>query len=61
MQKGNNIVFWINPEIFIFDIDKLIKKYNNKIKFSPAKEPYVTYKLDNSCEVLQETINFLQN
>ena len=61
MQKGSNIVFWINPENFILDIERLIKKYNNKIKFSPAKEPYVTYKLDNSCDILQETINFLQN
>ena len=61
MQKGNNIVFSINPNNFILDIDKLIKKYKNKIKFSPAKEPYVTYRLENSCDILNEIIDFLKN
>ena len=60
MQKGNNIVFSINPENFVLDIDKLIKKYNNRIKFSPAKEPYITYRIDNSNAVLNEVIDFLK-
>ncbi|MBO4815576.1 MAG: DEAD/DEAH box helicase [Clostridia bacterium] len=60
MQKANNIVFSINPENFVLDIDKLLKTYKNKIKFSPAKEPYVTYKLDNTCNILTEIIDFLQ-
>ena len=60
MQKGNNIVFYINKDNFVLDIDKLLKTYKNKIKFSPAKEPYVTYKLDNSNKVLEEITNFLK-
>ena len=60
MQKGNNIVFSINPENFILDIDTLIKKYNSRIKFSPAKEPYVTYKIDSSNTVLNEIEEFLK-
>lgn len=59
-QKGNSIVFFINPENFVLDIDKLVKKYNNKIKFSPAKEPYVTYRIDNSNTVLNDIVNFLK-
>jgi len=59
MQKGNNIVFSINPENFVLDIDKLIKTYNNKIRFSPAREPYVTYRIDNSKNVLNEITDFL--
>ena len=61
MQKQNNIVFWINKENFVLDIDKLVKKYKNRIKFSPAKEPYITYKLDNSNHVLEEVTEFLNN
>ena len=61
MQRGNNVVFTINPENFVLDIDKLLKTYKNKIKFSPAKEPYVTYKLDNSENVLNEVGSFLKN
>ena len=61
IQKRNNLVFTINPENFILDIDKLIKKYKNRIKFSPAKEPYVTYKLENSSNIIHEITGFLQN
>ncbi len=59
-QKRDNIIFSIDPENFILDINKLIKLYNNRIKFSPAKEPYITYKLDNSSDILTEIIYFLQ-
>jgi len=59
LQKGNNIIFTFNPENFILDIDKLINVYENRIKFSPAKEPYVTYKLENQNNVLKEITEFL--
>ncbi len=59
LQKGNNIIFTFNPENFILDIDKLINIYENRIKFSPAKEPYVTYKLENQNNVLKEIGEFL--
>ena len=59
-QKQNNIVFNFNPESFIMDIDKIVKKYKNRVKFSPAREPYITYKLENSENVLEEIIDFLE-
>ena len=59
-QKGNNIVFVFSPENFTIDIDKLINVYKNRIKFSPGKEPYITYKLGSTQNVLKEIIDFLK-
>ena len=58
-QKQNSIVFNFNPESFIMDIDSIIKKYKNRVKFSPAREPYITYRLDGKDNVLNEVIEFL--
>ena len=41
------------------DIDSIVKKYKNRVRFSPAKEPYITYRLENLDNVLNEIINFL--
>ena len=60
-QRQNNIIFNFNPENFAIDIDKLIKKYNNRVRFSPAREPYITYKLEKPEDVLNEILNFLKN
>ena len=60
-QRQNNIIFNFNPEIFTLDIDKLIKKYKNRVRFSPAREPYITYKLEKPEDVLNEILNFLKN
>ena len=60
-QRQNNIVFNFNPEIFTLDIDKLIKEYKNRVKFSQAREPYITYRLENPVNVLNEILNFLKN
>ena len=59
-QRQNNIVFNFNPEIFTLDIDKLIKEYKNRVKFSQAREPYITYRLENPVNVLNEILNFLK-
>ena len=59
-QKGNNIIFVFNPESFTIDIDKLINVYKNRIKFSPGKEPYITYKLNTAQNVLKEITEFLK-
>ena len=58
-QKQSNVIFNFNPDIFEIDIDSIVKKYGNRIKFSPAREPYVTYKLENKDNVLEEIIDFL--
>ncbi len=60
-QRQNNIIFNFNPDLFALDIDKLIKEYKNRVRFSPAREPYVTYKLEKSEDVLNEILNFLKN
>lgn len=61
LQKQENIVFYYEPDIFDMQmVDELIKKYKNRIKFSPAQEPYITYKLEKNGEVLNEIKNFLK-
>ena len=62
VQKRENIVFYFEEKRFNIDIiDKLMKKFRNRIKFSPAKEPYITFKLLNERDVLEEGIEFLNN
>ena len=60
MQKGNNILFNFDAEHFNIDIDKLIKKYKNNIKFSPGKLPYITYTLQNKNNIAKEIKEFLK-
>ena len=58
-QKQNSIVFNFNPESFIIDVDSIVKKYKNRVKFSPAREPYITYRIENNDNILNEVIEFL--
>ncbi len=61
-QKANGVVFSFDGEKFKFDIvDKLLKEYKNKIKFSPGKEPYITYKIEELSDdrILKEIQKFL--
>lgn len=61
-QKANGVVFSFDGERFNFDIvDKLLKEYKNKIKFSPGKEPYITYKIEELSDdkILKEIQKFL--
>ena len=60
-QKRENIIFYFDNEKFNFDIvDKFMKIYRNRIKFSPSKEPYITYKLADLKKVLEECKEFLE-
>ena len=59
-QKRENVVFYFDNERFNFDIvDKLMKVFRNRIKFSPSKEPYITFKLLAEKNVLAECKEFL--
>lgn len=61
-QRVNGIVFLFQPEKFQMEIvDKLVKIYQNKIKFSPGREPYITLKMENMSEkmILKEIKKFL--
>lgn len=59
MQKGQSIVFYFKQELFTFDIAKLIEKYGDRIKFSTGFTPYLTYKLQNKNNVIEEIEEFL--
>ena len=59
-QKQANVIFNFNPDVFEIDIDSIVKEYGNRIKFSPAREPYVTYRLENSKDTLKEIIEFIE-
>ena len=49
-QKGNNIVYNFENDKFSFEnLEKLLRIYKNRIKFSSGNIPYITFKiLDNS-------------
>ena len=58
-QKQQSIVFNFSPETFQIEwVDMLLKKFRNQIKFSPAKDPYITYKVKE--DVLKEVQEFLE-
>ena len=60
-QRNNNIIFtFANNESFDMPIDELIKQYGDRIKFSPGKEPYITYKLEDQSDILKEIKQFLK-
>ena len=59
-QKNENIIFYFESDEFNFDVvDKLMKMYRNRIKFSPAREPYITFKLLDRKKTLEEIKDFL--
>ncbi len=58
-QRNTNIIFYFDASKFNPDkIEELIKIYKNKIKFSPAQEPYITLNIENK-DVLSSTKEFL--
>ena len=61
-QRLENVVFHFEKEKFNVDcIDKLMKIYRNRIKFSPATEPYITFKISNIKNILAEIQDFLKH
>ena len=63
-QKGNNIIYHFDPTKFnIESIDKLIKIYRSRIKFSPGNIPYITFNLSEkrSTEIIEQCKEFLNN
>lgn len=52
-QKRESIIFNFNADSFNMEIvDTLIKKYRNEIRFSPGKEPYITYKVPENTNTI---------
>lgn len=61
MQKGNKIVFNLNPKKFNMDaVPKIIEQYKDKVKFSSGINPYITYNMRNENDIIKETKQFLQ-
>lgn len=63
MQKRDGIVFlYDNSKFDISLVDKMVKKYNRRVKFSPGKDPYITFILEKKLEIekLKEIQEFLQ-
>ena len=60
-QKEAVVIFSFEPEQFSLDIDKLVKKYGSRIKFSSSVRPYITYKISNDSNVIDEIKEFLDD
>ncbi len=63
-QKRDGIVFLFDNHKFdVSLVNKLVKKYNRKIRFSTGIEPYITFILEgkNNQEKLKEIEEFLKN
>lgn len=61
-QNNEKIIFYFNEKDFDFSVvDKLIKIYGIRIKFSPAKNPYITYHLKEKKNLIKEVKEFLNN
>lgn len=60
MQKGNKVLFTPNSKNFNMDvIPKLIEEYKDRIKFSSGISPYITYRLNDVNNVIDEVKDFL--
>ena len=60
MQRRDNLVYFFDNERFNFEIlDKMLKIYKNRIKFTPGVEPYITFKITDERKVLEECKEFL--
>jgi len=62
-QKKDGIVFLYDSRKFDMAlIDKMVKKYNRRVRFSPGKDPYITLQLERKTEIekLKEIEEFLK-
>ena len=63
LGKRENVVFNFNADNFNMEVvDTLIKKYRNEIRFSPGKEPYITYKVPENTDtiIIKKVKEFLE-
>lgn len=62
MQKKDGILFLYDKDKFdVSMVDKMVKKYNRRIRFSPGNQPYITLILEKKEETgkLKEIQEFL--
>ena len=53
-QTETRVVFTFEPDIFTLDVQTLLKKYSNRIRFSSGVKPYMVYKLQNEENAIKE-------
>ncbi len=59
-QKDKSIVFHFQMESFQIEwVDLLLEKFRNQIKFSPGKEPYITYKIESPVKISERIYDFI--
>ena len=61
VQKQNNIILYFEPDKFTLDMAELVHKYNDKIKFSTGITPYITYKVQDQKNIIQEIGELLKD
>ena len=63
MSKKTAVVFTFTQNKFNINIEELIKKYKNKIKFSPGIKPMITLEIGSNHErqILNDVTEFLKN
>ena len=63
MQRGNNIIYYFDEKKFNIDVvEKLMRIYRAKIKFSPSKmSPYITVQITNNFAIFNECKTFLNH
>lgn len=62
-ERREAVIFNFDANNFNMNIvDKLIKEYRNEIKFSPGKDPYITYKLPENSDavIIKKVKDFLK-
>ena len=61
VQKGNNIVYNFENDKFSFEnLEKLLRIYKNRIKFSSGNIPYITFKILDNENILEKCKEFLK-
>ena len=60
-ERNSGVLFFFDKDKFNIEIiDKLMKKYRNKIKFSPSQQmPYITVNIDEQKDKLDQIKDFL--
>lgn len=61
LQKQNNIIIYFEPDKCTLNMGELIHKYNDKVKFSTGITPYITYKLQEKENIIEEIGELLKN
>ena len=62
LQKDDKVIFYFDEKSFDYGVvDNMIKKYGMRIRFSPSRNPYLTFKLKNVYDIINEVKEFLES